>query len=231
MIRIPVKQPLWWKVRVFFVAHLKRNHFKRKIVFQPSFFRGHVSFRGSVPLAKCHWYMKCLTLENERNLEDNLYKGIPFQTSGLLLWFGKNKKQCKRPSATEPRWVLNWKWYSPLQVRAVLYNGFGKWRRNSWYDWLELPSQGFQTQSRILIESIHVMQSQLVSPSLETHPHINKRYNLNWAHGGFSVLNRRGFCPHFFTSTPSYCILFGSQKMIWKFPSPWRIHLYTVVNL
>ena len=29
------------------------------------------------------------------------------------------------------------------------------------------------------------MQSQLVSPSLETHPHINKRYNLNWAHGGF----------------------------------------------
>ena len=27
---------------------LKRDHFKRKIVFQPAFFRGYVSFRGSM---------------------------------------------------------------------------------------------------------------------------------------------------------------------------------------
>ena len=33
-------------------CHLKRDHFKRKIVFLPSFFRGYVSFRREYRLVK-----------------------------------------------------------------------------------------------------------------------------------------------------------------------------------
>ena len=67
---------------------LKRDYFNRKYIFQPSIFRGHVSFQGSTAHEITHWICSCLVFRADPRPKNGgfFFGGIIGQLKEVISW-------------------------------------------------------------------------------------------------------------------------------------------------